>query len=61
MDYLLKESNPNEMKPEDFAKMLEESAAKLKRAADIITGKFDDAIGFTDDKNDNKNSTLGVK
>jgi hypothetical protein len=37
------------MNPADFAAMLEETSAKLKRAADIILHRVDDAIGFAVD------------
>ena len=49
LDYILKDANPNQMNPADFAAMLEETSAKLKRAADIIMHRVDDAIGFAED------------
>jgi len=49
LDYILEEADPNTLSPTDFADMLEVQSAKLKRAADIILGRVDDAIGFVDD------------
>jgi hypothetical protein len=48
LDYLIDESDPNQMDPQAFADYLNESAAKLQRAANIILDLEDDAVGHVD-------------
>lgn len=43
---MIKESDPNKVKPEEYAAMLDKSAARLKRAAAVIRNEYDDAIGW---------------
>ena len=46
LKYLIEESDPNEMKAEDFAVMLDKAAERLRRAARIIRDEEDDRVGY---------------
>ena len=54
LDWIIKESDPNVVDPEDFAQMLDKSAARLQRAAAIIRDEYDDAVGWIDGNKEKK-------
>ena len=54
LDWIIKESDPNVVDPEDFAQLLDKSAARLQRAAAIIRDEYDDAVGWIDGNKEKK-------
>jgi len=55
LDFLINESDPNKMSPKDYADFLDLTAAKLKKAANVIRGSDNDYMSFI-----TTNSTQGV-
>lgn len=50
LKWLIEESDPNLIKAEELAEMLDQSAERLRRAARIIRDEEDDSIGFISNK-----------
>jgi len=54
LNWVIEESDPNQVEPEDFANILDGSAARLQRAAAIIRNEYDDAVGWVPGKKEKK-------
>lgn len=50
MKWMIEESDPNEVKADELAAILDASAERLRRAARIIRHEEDDAVGFISKK-----------